>query len=312
MRPMPQSTIPSSERGRRIRLVLWVILAANWGVAAVKLVLGVAIGSAALTADGLHSFVDGGSNVVGLVAMWFAGRPPDSDHPYGHEKFEALASLAMGGMVAVGMFEMGRNAVAALLSGQSPEVSYATVAVTVVTMGVNLVVTTLETREGRRLKSTLLLADAQHTMSDVLVSAAVVVSLLLSKFSVPRADGVVAVVVLGFVGRAAWQVIVRAVEPLSDTARLDPEQVKRLCLAVPGVREVRAVRSRGMDDAVRVDLKIDVDAEQTVAAGHQIANALEAEIYAAFPHVRDVLVHVEPASLATPAPDSARAARPGG
>ena len=55
-----------------------------------KLALGVASGSAALTADGLHSVVDGGSNVVGLVAMWFAGQPPDSNHPYGHEKFEAL------------------------------------------------------------------------------------------------------------------------------------------------------------------------------------------------------------------------------
>lgn len=65
------------DRGRRIRLVLWAILAANWGVAAVKLTLGLVSGSAALTADGLHSTVDGGSNVVGLIAMWFAGRPPE-------------------------------------------------------------------------------------------------------------------------------------------------------------------------------------------------------------------------------------------
>jgi cation diffusion facilitator family transporter len=287
---------PHFDRGRRIRLVLWTILAANWAVAAVKLALGLSSGSAALTADGLHSTVDGASNVVGLVAMWFAGRPPDADHPYGHEKFEALASLAIGGMIAVGMFEMGRTAVEALLSDLRPEVSSSTIAITLLTMGVNLTVTTLETREGRRLNSTLLLADAQHTMSDVLVSGAVVVSLLLSKLSVPHADSVAALLVLGFVGRAAWQVILRAVEPLSDAARLDPEQVRRLCLAVPGVREVRAVRSRGMDDAVRVDLKIDVDALQTVAAGHQIANAVEGAIHASFPTVREVVVHVEPAA----------------
>ena len=66
--------------------------------------------------------------------------------------------------------------------------------------------------------------------------------LLLSKLSAPRADAVVALLVLGFVGRAAWKVIVRAVEPLSDAARLDSEEVSRLCLTVKGVRVVRAVR----------------------------------------------------------------------
>ena len=90
------ATPPGTERARRIRRVLWGILAANWVVAGAKLALGLASGSAALTADGLHSFVDGGSNVVGLVAMRIAALPPDANHPYGHEKFEALASLGIG------------------------------------------------------------------------------------------------------------------------------------------------------------------------------------------------------------------------
>ena len=89
----------AADRARRIRVVLWVILLANWAVAAAKLVTGLSSGSAALTADGLHSFVDGGSNIVGLVAMWFSGQPPDAEHPYGHEKFEALASLGIGAMI---------------------------------------------------------------------------------------------------------------------------------------------------------------------------------------------------------------------
>ena len=275
--------------------MLWGILAANWVVAGAKLALGLASGSAALTADGLHSFVDGGSNVVGLVAMRIAALPPDANHPYGHEKFEALASLGIGAMIGVGMFEMGRKAIEAVVSNQSPTVSLVTIAITVVTMGVNMVVTALETREGRRLNSTILLADAQHTLSDVFVSAAVVVSLVLSKLKVPHADGLVALGVLGFVARAAWQVIRRAVEPLSDSACLDPAQVRALCLTIPGVRDAGAVRSRGMQDAVRVDLKIDVEGSQTVAEGHQIANGVEQVIQAAFPNVAEVVVHVEPA-----------------
>ena len=282
------------ERARKIRQVLWAILAANWIVAGVKLALGLASASAALTADGLHSFVDGGSNVVGLVAMRFAGLPADANHPYGHEKFEALAALGIGAMIGVGMFEMGRNAIEALVINQHPQVSTATIAITLVTMAINLVVTRVETKAGRRLNSTILLADAQHTMSDVFVSAAVVISLVLSRLQIPRADAIVALLVLGFVARAGWTVIRGAVDPLSDSARLDPTQVRALCLAVAGVRDARAVRSRGMEDAVRVDLKIDVDRSRTVEEGHQVANAVERAIERTFPNVTEVVVHVEP------------------
>ncbi len=285
-----------SDRAQKIRRVLWVILLANWGVAGAKLTLGLVAGSTALTADGLHSFVDGGSNIVGLVAMWFAAQPPDADHPYGHEKFEALASLAIAGMICVGMFEMGRNAIASLVSDQRPEVSTLTIAITSFTMLVNIAVTVFEGRAARRLNSTILEADAQHTRSDVFVSAAVIVSLVLSKLEVPRADGVVALLVLGFVARAAWNVVRQGVEPLADSARLDAAQVRSLVLQVAGVCGARAVRSRGMLDAVRVDLKIDVDPACTVAEGHQIASAVEAAIAAAFPRVTDVVVHVEPAA----------------
>ncbi|MBS1149849.1 MAG: cation efflux family protein [Myxococcaceae bacterium] len=286
---------PGLQRAKSIRFVLWAILLANWAVAAAKLAFGLIYGSAALTADGLHSFVDGGSNVVGLVAMWISAQPPDANHPYGHEKFEALASLAIGAMISIGMFEMGRKAVESLILGSQPEVSNTMLIVAVVTLGVNVVVTRVETREGKRLNSTLLLADAQHTLSDVFVSIAVIGSLILSRLHVPRADGVVALAVLVFVAYAAWGVIRRAVEPLSDAARLDPIQVRELCLAIDGVRDAREVRSRGMDDAVRVDLKIDVEPGETVAKAHLVANQVEAAIQQAFTQVAEVVVHIEPA-----------------
>lgn len=275
--------------------MLWVILFANWAVAALKLGYGLVSGSAALSADGLHSFIDGASNVIGLVAMWVAAQPPDDNHPYGHEKFEALASLAIGAMIGIGMFELGRMSVSALVANHRPEVSTTMIAATVVTLAVNLVVTTLETREGKRLNSTLLLADAQHTMSDVFVSIVVIVSLILSRMGVSRADGLVGLAVLGFVARAAWKVIRQAAEPLSDTVRIDPQALLGLVTAIAGVRNVHHVRSRGMADSVRVDLKIDVDPAQSVADAHRVADAVEAAIQVAFPHVSEVIVHVEPA-----------------
>ncbi len=286
----------SAERARKIRFVLWAILVANWAVAALKLVYGLASGSAALSADGLHSFIDGGSNVIGLVAMWIAAQPADENHPYGHEKFEALAALAIGAMIGIGMFELGRMSFSALVANSRPEVSNTMLIVTVGTLLVNVVVTRIETAQGKKLNSTILLADAQHTLSDVFVSLVVIVSLVLSRLEVPRADGLVGLAVLGFVARAGWMVIRQAVEPLSDTARLDRQSLEALCLAVPGVRRVHHIRSRGMAESVQVDLKIDVDRAQSLADAHKVADAVEAAIIAAHPQVNDVMVHVEPAA----------------
>lgn len=282
-------------RAARIRRVLWAILIANWAVAAAKLVLGALAGSAALVADGLHSVVDGGSNVLGLVAMWIAGRPPDANHPYGHEKFEALASLGIGAMIGVSLFELGRNALHALTRGTRPEVSNLTLTVTLATLLINVAVTVAERREGKRLQSTILVADAQHTLSDVGVSISVLASLVLSKLGVPHIDGLVCLAVLGFVAWAGWRVVGQAVAPLADQARLDPAQVRERCNAIPGVIDARAVRSRGTIDAVRVDLTVEVDPLESVAGGHAIASEVESAICSAFPSVTDVVVHVEPA-----------------
>ena len=82
--PAADRSLLLQQRNRKVRLVLLAILVANWVVAIAKLAFGMLSQSAAVTADGLHSFIDGGSNVLGLVAMGVASRPADEDHPYGH------------------------------------------------------------------------------------------------------------------------------------------------------------------------------------------------------------------------------------
>jgi cation diffusion facilitator family transporter len=282
------------ERNRKVRFVLAAILGANWAVALAKLGFGLLSDSAAVTADGLHSFIDGGSNVLGLVAMSVASQPADKEHPYGHGKFEALASLAIAAMIGMAMLELGRMAMDSLLNDRHPQVTPTMAGVMVLTLVVNLVVTSLERRQGEKLKSPLLLADAKHTLSDVFVSLAVLVSLGLVWLGYPKADGVVALLVMVFVAWVAWGIARQAVGILSDTARLAPEKVEALTLGVEGVRSCRDVRSRGMEGMVYVDLKIEVDPQLTTAAAHALADAVEVKLQAEFPEVVDVVVHVEP------------------
>ncbi|MEW5738738.1 MAG: cation diffusion facilitator family transporter [Myxococcota bacterium] len=284
----------AQERSRAIRVVLWAILAANWAVAAAKVALGLAIDSTAMTADGLHSFIDGGSNVIGLVAMHFASQPADHEHPYGHQKFEALAALAIGVMIGMGVLELGRMAWRAIVLGVQPQVGPEAVLVMVGTLAVNLAVTRVERSWGQKLGSALLLADAKHTLSDVFVTGAVLASLGMSWLGVRRADGVVALGVLLFVAWTGWTIIRQAVGILADSARIEPQKIRDAVLALPDVLAVHDIRSRGMEGSVYVDLKIDVDADASVESAHKLSDAVEETLTRAFPEIVDVVVHVEP------------------
>jgi cation diffusion facilitator family transporter len=295
---VPQSVDARAARNRKVRQVLGAILVANWAVASAKLLFGVINQSASVTADGLHSFIDGSSNILGLVAMTAAARPADEDHPYGHGKFEAIASLGIGAMIGIGMLELGRMALDSLLHDKHPEVTPIMAAVMVATLVVNLAVTRVERHFGQQLKSTLLLADAQHTLSDVFVTLAVLVSLGLVWLGYPRADGVVALLVMVFVAYVAYGIVRQAVGILSDTVRLDAVQVGQITMGVPGVLSCRDVRSRGMEDSVYVDLKIEVDPQLTTAQAHEVADQVEQRLQTSFPQVVDVVVHVEPAQAA--------------
>lgn len=284
----------AQERARQVRRVLGWILVANWAVAVAKIIFGLLAESAAVTADGLHSFIDGGSNVLGLVAISVAARPADDDHPYGHGKFEALASLGIGAMVGIAMLELGRLAFDSLMHDKHPTVTLPMIGVMVVTLIINLIVTRVERRHGEALQSPLLLADARHTLSDVFVTLSVLVSLVLVRLGYPRADAIVALLVMGFVAWVAYTIVRQAVGSLSDTVRLDPAQVALVVSSVPGVRDCRDIRSRGMEQSIYVDLKIRVDPSLTTASAHEVADQVEARISETFAQVVDVVVHVEP------------------
>jgi len=285
----------AAARHAAIKRVLWWILVANWAVAGLKVALGWIAGSTAMTADGLHSFIDGASNIIGLVAMHFASQPADAEHPYGHQKFEALASLAIGVMIGMGVLELGRMAIDALVHDKHPDVGPLQIAVMVTTLAVNLAVTRYERRRGEQLKSGLLLADAAHTLSDVFVTSAVIISLLLTWAGIPRVDGGVALAVLVFVAWTGWGIVRQSVGILADSSRIDPVKVREALGDVAEVRSLGAIRSRGLEGAVYVDLVVLVDPQLSVVRAHEVADQVETRIKSTWPEVIDVVVHVEPA-----------------
>lgn len=282
-------------RMARVRQVLGIVLVLNLAVALAKFFYGLATASNSMQADGIHSIFDSMGNVVGLVGITLALRPADEGHPYGHHKFETYASMVIGVLLILAAIEVGSSAVMALMSGvHNAQVTVFSYVVMVGTLCVNVGVTTFERKEGKRLNSDILLADASHTLSDAMVSIGVIVGLVLIQLGFPIADSVMALVVMVAILYTAYDVFRAAFETLSDKARIPEEELRAAVEAVPGVENAHRIRTRGTRGDVYADLHVLVDPNMTVAVSHELADRVESEIVHRFPQVKDVLVHIEP------------------
>jgi len=290
-------------RTEAIRRVLLAVLGLNILVAGAKLGYGWYSGSVAMSADGVQSLLDGLANVVGLVGIAVAARPPDEEHHYGHERYETLASMAIAGLMTIGVVEVVESAVGQWRTGERPDVTAVSFAVLLGTMAVNAAVSLWERREARRLRSDLLAADARHTASDVLVSAAVVVGLGLERVGLGGADAAVALVVAVTIAWAAWGIVRDASLVLTDAAFVDPRGLLAAIVAAPGVATAHNLRARSSGGRVWVEVHVTVDPDLTVRQAHEVASGVEARIRQEVGPATLATVHVEPAEPPHTRPD---------
>ena len=285
----------SVSRITQVRHVLLIVLFLNLTVALAKFFYGLFTNSHSMQADGIHSVFDSAGNVVGLVGITLALRPADEGHPYGHFKFETYASLVIGVLLIGAACEVGYSAITSLISGNhNADVTAFSYAIMVGTLAVNVGVTYFERREGKRLNSDILLADASHTLSDAMVSIGVIVGLVLIQLGFPIADSVMALVVMLAILATAIDVFKQAFETLSDKARIPEEDIKKVVMQVPGVDGAHRIRTRGTRGEVYCDLHVLVDPNMTVSRSHQVADKVELAIAKEFPQAKDILFHIEP------------------
>ena len=285
---------PGEVTHQGVRKVLVITLFLNLAVSGGKIAVGMLSGSLAMVADGYHSLVDGANNVIGLIVAAFAYAPPDRGHPYGHRKFETAATLVIAGALLLLAYEVVAQAFASAGKAQAPSIGWLNWAVMIATMGMNLFVSWYEARDGRRLGSEYLLADATHTRSDLYVSLGVVASFVAAQAGLARTDAVVAGVIGAVIAAQAVQILLRSFHVLTDRAVLDPEAVQEAVRRVTEVKGVREIRTRGSVDATYVDLVAHVDGALSLRAAHEVADRIEDAVKKAHPAVVDVLVHLEP------------------
>lgn len=281
-------------RAAGVSTVLYRVLLLNFIVAAAKIALGLTTGAVSVLSDGFHSLTDTASNVVAIIGVRAASAPPDDDHPYGHRKFETMASVGILLFLLLVVREVLAAAWERFQAGGAPDINAWTFVVMGGTFAINLGVVVYERRAGRRLHSEVLLADAHHTMSDLLTSATVIVALIGVGFGHAWLDPAAAVVVAVFIGYACWEIFVSTSEILADRIVLPEDAIRNVVHSVPDVLGCHHIRTRGTADYVFLDLHIWMDAAMPLEHAHALSHEVKDRLMAAFPQIKDAIIHLEP------------------
>ncbi len=277
-----------------VRRILMIIFVLNILTALAKGIYGLYTDSLSMSADGLHSFFDSTANIIGLVGISLAARPPDRDHPYGHSKYESFAAMGIAILLFAGCLQLIVSAAGRLQSGGSPNVTGLSFVVMALTLIINVGVSSYEYVLGRRLKSSILVADSLHTRSDVFASLGVILGLFAVRMGYPLADPLIALFICVLIIHTGLEIIRESSTALLYRAAIDEKFIIDLARSVEGVCSCHAVRTRGMAEEIYVDLHIEVDASLSMELAHEVGVDVERAIKSRIPEVRDVVVHLEP------------------
>jgi len=282
---------------RGVRRVLLLTLALNVAVVIGKLIAGLLAGSLSVISDAVHSSVDSLNNIVGLVVIRYAAAEPDAEHPYGHAKFETLAAFAIAGFLFVTCYQISLSAISRIINPapSPPEITALTIGVMIATIVTNIIVTVYEHREGKRLRSEFLVADAIHTRSDVLVSCSVLTGLVFVKLGYVWLDPIFALGVAAMIAWNGYKIFKATVPVLVDATPVKADRIAEIVENVPGVHSAHDIRSRGRGGEMFVEMHLHVrrEVEHDHITTHAITEEVERRLEQEFGRVV-ATIHVEP------------------
>lgn len=280
-------------------------LVGNILLSALKLGVGVLAGSAALVADGFHSFADILSDIGILLALQAASRPPDENHPYGHHSFETLGAVIVSLFMVLTAVMIARGAILKFMDGGHLQPGAVALVATVISVVAKELMARYTLAVGRLHNSPALLANGAMHRSDAISSLAAGVGIAGAMAGWPFLDSVGALVISLFILKMGWSLLRENVMALMDTA---PDQellvaIREAAREVAHVQEVRDLHVRQRGSWYLADLRISVHPEHTIASAHDIAHAAEDQVRRRVPKMARVFVHVEP-GVSDEAPDA--------
>ena len=289
--------ITLEQRKKAMDKATWWGVGVNLLLSVAKLIVGIIGNSTALLADGLHSLSDLISDGLVLFATHHSNADADEDHPYGHARYETLATIALGVMLIAVALGVGIDAISHLLDPEEILIPS--------TLALVVAAASIASKEalyqytaliGRRVKSKLLMANAWHHRSDAVSSVVVFVGIAGAIWGWPILDSVAAIAVAVMIAKIGWDLSYSSIQELVDTA-LEPEilnNIRQKIKQVDGVLELHMLRTRRHGHNALVEVHLLVDGRISVSEGHQISEAVENELIQHFDEINDVTVHIDP------------------
>ncbi len=284
------------ERNKKVTFVLWLTLFFNLLVSAIKISIGLITQIGSILADGYHSLADGSSNIIGLISMRIAQKPVDSDHAYGHQRYETLATLFIVALLAFLGIEVFIKSIQSLTNPSFSEFSNLTIALIIIALVINVVVATYQRIVGHQLNSTILIADSKHTASDIYISVGVLINLILIKyFNAPLwFDAITSLFVSIIIFKTAYGILKESAHELTDAIALDPKEIESIVLSNPLVLNIHKIRSRKSGTHIYIDFHVQCDPTMSLIAVHNLSHELGELLKAQYGNDLGVIVHVEP------------------
>lgn len=277
-----------------VKRVLIIILALNVAVASAKMIYGWMTNSLSMVSDGFHSLFDGTSNVIGIIGITLASRPPDNVHPYGHEKFETFASLGIAFLLFITCLEILQSALGRFYNPETPSITIMSFGIMIITLLINLAVSQYEKNQGLKLGSSILVADSKHTRSDVYVSIAVILGFIAITIGFNIVDPIIAIIIAILIAKMGIEIIKSSSGVLLDSAPLDEKIIRKIVASVPKVKDSHKIRSRGPAADIFVDLHVTLKSCSSVEEAHEVAHSVENKLKTSIPEIKDVVVHIDP------------------
>ena len=278
------------------RRAAWAGVGVNAPAALVKIAAGTWSDSQALIADGVHSLSDLISDAAVIWALGHSHRPPDAEHPFGHGRFETLATLAVAVMLGLAAFGILIDAAWRVLD--PPDAAPGALALWIAAASILLkeVLFRYTRHVARRTDSAMMMANAWHHRSDALSSVVALAGIGAAMAGFVIADALAAGVIALMLGRIAWGFARPALAELVDAAPADDlaARIEAEIRAIPGVRDVHDLRLRQTAGRVRGDAHVTFDGDLTLSEAHRLTEAARARVRDLVPQLTDILLHPEP------------------
>ncbi|TDP84876.1 cation diffusion facilitator family transporter [Halanaerobium saccharolyticum] len=284
------------QEGRRISVIS---LVSNTLLALLKIFIGFFGSSKALIADGFHSVSDMASTIIVMISIKFSETPADKNHPYGHEKAEALGTNILSVILILTAFFLGRDAVLTIFEGDIAEPGSWALVAAFISIVVKELLYRYTIKIGEKINSRGLIADAHHHRSDAFSSIAALIGIGGAKLGFRFLDPLAGLVVAFLILKVGYEIMRDTSYELMDgrPAKEKIEEIRDLAESIDGVIDIHDIKLRSYGPNYIVDLKIVVRDQLSVVEGHNIACQVENIIIDNTDDVKDVLVHIDPASI---------------